>query len=283
MTEKICLLTGGTDGIGKATALKLHDRGYKVIIVARNKEKAAALVQAVNTFSGGRARLEYLVADLSSLSQVNRMLETVKAKYHRLDVLINNAGIVLPKRTVTADGFETTFQVNYLSPFIITNSLLDLLRESDNGRILNVVSDVYKFGKFDLDNIHGTHRYNPIGAYAASKLYLLLFSEELAARIGEGVTVNALHPGIVRTNMSTQMQNFPFVFKLIMFIAKPFAVAPEKAAEAPVLLATSDTMRHVTGKYFERSKMVNPHSKFNTPGNRSKLWYRSMDHWSAHR
>src|SRR5215469_13078762 len=112
MTEKICLITGATDGLGKATALKLLAQGYKVIIVARNEEKAAAFVHTVNAASRGRSKLEYLIADLSSLSQVNRMLEIVKAKYPRLDLLINNAGIVLPGGTVTSDGFETTFQVN---------------------------------------------------------------------------------------------------------------------------------------------------------------------------
>lgn len=279
MTEKVCLITGATDGIGKATAIQLHSRGYRVVIVARNMKKVASLLQEIG-LPDSPPKLDYLLADLSSLSQVNEMLEAFKQKYQRLDILINNAGVVMPTARLTEDGFETTFQVNYLSPFVITNSLLEHLGKSDDGRIINVTSSVYTLGKFDPANIYAEGRYSAIEAYSTSKLYLLLFTEALAGKIG-GITANAMHPGIVKTNMSTQVQGFPFLFKVISFIALPFAISPEKAASASLYLATSDSVRHVTGKYFVNSKIVETSSRFNTPDNRQKLWDLSLYIWNS--
>src|SRR5579859_4720749 len=148
MKEKICLITGATDGIGKATAFKLANQGYKLVIVGRNAEKLASLVREM-TNTGRGIKPDHFVADLSSLEQVSRMLQQFQSRYDRLDVLINNAGVVMPVGKTTVDGLETTFQVNYLSPFIITNSLLGHLKNSEDGRVVNVTSNVYAMGKFD--------------------------------------------------------------------------------------------------------------------------------------
>jgi len=279
MTEKICLITGATDGIGKATAIALVGQGFRVVIVARSLKKISHLMSEIS-IPGVPRKIDYLVADLSSIDQVIAMLDTFRRRYDRLDLLINNAGVVMPTAKLTEDGIETTFQVNYLAPFIITNSLLPHLGRSEAGRIINVTSSVYALGKFDLDKIYATANYSAITAYSTSKLYLLMFTEELAGRIN-GITANSLHPGIVRTKMSTQVQGFPFLFKLISFVALPFAITPEKAAVTPLFLATSDTVRKVTGKYFVHSKIVRANSKFNTPGNRQKLWELSMNIWKA--
>jgi retinol dehydrogenase-12 len=282
MKEKICLITGATDGIGKATARKLVDQGYRLVIVGRNREKVASFVREIaNTGKG--INPDYIIADLSSLEEVNRMVEIFKERYDRLDVLINNAGVVMPVGKATVDGFETTFQVNYLAPFIITNSLLGHLKKSANGRIVNVTSNIYAMGKFDARGMYVEARYSAIGAYAASKLYLLMFTEELARRVGEGVTVNCLHPGIVKTNMATQVRDFPLIFKVISFIALPFAITPEKGAETTTLLATSDTVRNVTGKYFANSRQAKTKNKFDTPQNRKVLWDISTELWTNSR
>ena len=154
---------------------------------------------------------------------------------------------------------------------------------SGAGRIINVISNLYALGKFDLGGVKGGGRYNAINVYAATKLYLLMYTEELARRInGGGVTANSMHPGIVRTNMSTQVQGFPFVFRLISAIAMPFAIAPEKAAVIPLLLATSDSVAGITGKYFANSKVAKTKSKFNTAENRRELWDFSEKIWESY-
>jgi retinol dehydrogenase 12 len=279
MTEKICLITGATDGIGKATALALVARGFKVVVIARNMEKVSAFIREIEV-PGTTKKVDYILADLSSMDQVIAMLDTFRQRYDRLDLLINNAGIVMPFAKLTEDGFETTFQVNYLAPFIITNSLLEHLGRSEAGRIINVTSSVYALGKFDLGKIDSITNYSAITAYSTSKLYLLMFTEELAGRV-KGLTANSMHPGIVRTKMSTQVQGFPFLFKMISFVAMPFAIAPEQAAVTSLFLATSETVSKVTGKYFVNSKMVKTNSKFDTPVNRGKLWDHSMNIWKA--
>lgn len=192
-------------------------------------------------------------------------------------------GIGMPKASLTKDGIETTFQVNYLAPFIITNSLLDHLKRSDGGRIINVTSSVYALGKFTPENIHSTDKYSAISTYSTSKLYLLMFTEELSGRINGGTTVNSMHPGIVKTKMSTQVKGFPVLFKVISALALPFAITPEKAAVTMVFLATSDSVKATTGKYFVNSKPVKTKSKFDSAANRQKLWDISMKIWETNK
>jgi NAD(P)-dependent dehydrogenase (short-subunit alcohol dehydrogenase family) len=280
--EKIALITGATDGIGKAIAKTLADHGYRIILAARNAVKAEAVIAEI-TASNPATRLEPIVADLSSLPQVDRLTRAVLERYDRLDVLINNAGVVMPNRQVTTDGFETTFQVNYLSPFILTNSLLPLLRASGAGRIINLSSSVYSLGKFNPALVRDAGRYSAITTYATTKLYLLLFTKSLAERIGAKITANAMHPGIVRTNMSMNTEGFPAIFKIISALALPFAITPEKAAETALLLAASDSVRGISGEYFTNGKMVPTKTKFDTPGNRQLLWDLTMQTWQESR
>jgi retinol dehydrogenase 12 len=201
MDKPICLITGATDGIGKVTATALAGKGYAVVLAARYQAKAATVTKEIVASTGNRD-VDYLTADLTSLAQLHRLAETFTLRYPRLDVLINNAGIVMPTRAVTEDGYETTFQVNYLLQFCLTHLLLNELKRSPQGRIINLSSSVYRAGKFDPDNLQGEHRFSTIGAYAASKLLVLLFTIELAHRLEPTrVTANAVHPGIVRTPM----------------------------------------------------------------------------------
>jgi NAD(P)-dependent dehydrogenase (short-subunit alcohol dehydrogenase family) len=201
MDKPICLITGATDGIGKVTATALARKGYAVVLAARNEAKAATVTREIVASTGNRD-VGYLTADLTSLAQLHRLAETYMVRYPRLDVLINNAGIVMPQRVLTEDGYETTFQVNYLAQFYLTQLLLNELKKSPAGRVINLSSSVYRAGKFDPDNLQSEQQFSTIGTYAASKLCVLLFTIEMAHRLRPTrVTANAVHPGIVRTPM----------------------------------------------------------------------------------
>ena len=198
MTNPICLITGATEGVGKVTALELARKGFTVVVAARHASKALALEQDIERATGN-TRCEHIVVDLESLDQVRQLAETFGRRFSALDVLINNAGVFLPTRSLTEDGFETMFQVNYLSPFLLTNLLLEKLQNSTQGRIVNLSSSVYAIGRFDADNLQSQKRFSVPGTYAATKLFVLMFTEELAGRLAAtSVTANAVHPGIVR-------------------------------------------------------------------------------------
>ncbi|KLO43353.1 hypothetical protein ABW17_09815 [Mycobacterium nebraskense] len=274
MDKPICLITGATDGIGKVTATALARKGYAVVLAARNDAKAATVASDIVTSTGNRD-VSYLTADLRSLAQLRRLAETFMVRYPRLDVLINNAGVIMPQRELTEDGYETTFQVNYLAQFYLTQLLLDALEKSPQGRVINLSSSVYRAGKFDPDNLQSERRFSTIGAYAASKLCVLLFTIELAHRIAPTrVTANAVHPGIVRTPMMRGAQG---VFRAISYGALPFSRSPDKGAATSVFLADSPDAAQTSGKYFANAKSKNVKTAHNTQENRDYLWNLSMD------
>ena len=218
MNNPICLITGATDGVGKVTALELAKLGFTVVIAARNANKAKSLVDEIAA-STGNSSCDFIVADLASLSQVRQLAQAFRRRYASLDVLINNAGVFLPARTETEDGYETMLQVNYLSPFLLTMLLLDRLRTAEQGRIINLSSSVYTLGKFDPNSFQGTQNFSVPGTYASTKLFVLMFTEELARRLkGTAVTANAVHPGIVRTRMMLQA---PGVLRLVSYVSLP--------------------------------------------------------------
>jgi NAD(P)-dependent dehydrogenase (short-subunit alcohol dehydrogenase family) len=274
MNKPICLITGATDGIGKVTATALARKGYAVVLAARNEAKAATVAREIVASTGNRD-VDYLTADLRSLAQLHRLTETFTLRYPRLDVLINNAGIIMPQRVLTEDGYETTFQVNYLAQFYLSQLLLSELEKSPQGRVINLSSSVYRAGKFDPDNLQGEHRFSTIGAYAASKLCVLLFTVELAHRLEPiRVTVNAVHPGIVRTPM---MRGAPGVFRAISYAALPFSRSPGQGAATSVFLAGSPDAAQISGQYFANGKSKNVKTAYNTQENRDLLWTLSMD------
>jgi retinol dehydrogenase 12 len=273
MDKPICLITGATDGIGKVTATALARKGYAVVLAARNEAKAATVTTEIVTSTGNRD-IDYLIADLSSLAQLHRLAETFMVRYPRLDVLINNAGIIMPRRVLTEDGYETTFQVNYLAQFYLTQLLLNELEKSPQGRVINLSSSVYRAGKFDPDNLQSERQFSTIGAYAASKLCVLLFTIELAQRLKPTrVTANAVHPGIVRTPM---MRGAPGLFRLISYAALPFSRSPDKGAATSTYLAGSPAAAQISGHYFANAKVQKVKTACNTQENRELLWSLSM-------
>jgi NAD(P)-dependent dehydrogenase (short-subunit alcohol dehydrogenase family) len=274
MKNPICLITGATEGVGKVTALELAKKGFTIVVAARSANKAEALAKEIETSTGSKS-CDYIVADLGSLRQVRNLAETFRRRYSTLDVLINNAGIFLPTRTETEDGFEMMFQVNYLSPFLLTNLLLDELRKSEQGRIINLSSSVYSLGKFDPHNLQSEKRFSVLGAYAATKLFVLMFTEELARRLtATSVTANAVHPGIVRTRMMLQA---PGALRLMSYLSLPFSISPLQGARTTVYLASSPEVKGISGQYFAKSKRRAVKNKFDTPENRALLWDLSLN------
>jgi NAD(P)-dependent dehydrogenase (short-subunit alcohol dehydrogenase family) len=269
----ICLITGGTEGVGAATALGLALRGFQVVIVARNPIKAVRVRAELEATTG--AHIDVIAGDLTRLSDVVHIAEAFKARHPRLDVLINNAGVMLARRQVTEDGLEATWQVNYLSAFLLTQLLLGELKKSEQGRIINLSSSAYTSGKLTPDDQHRESRYSAIDAYAASKLAMLLFSVELARRLKDTpITVNAVHPGVVRTQMLATAEG---VFKLIALLATPFAASPDKGAETSIHLASSPEVATTSGRYFVKARPRPVKSRFNTDAAREALWRSSLE------
>jgi NAD(P)-dependent dehydrogenase (short-subunit alcohol dehydrogenase family) len=266
LTRKICLLTGANAGIGKVTAQKLADLGAMVVMVCRNKEKGEAALDEIQKKSGN-ANVELIVADLSSQSEIRRLADEFKARHSRLDVLVNNAGVYLPKRTLTVDRIETTFAVNHLAYFLLTNLLLEVLKQSASSRIISVSSEAHKFGKIEFDNLQGEREYRGIPAYSNSKLANVLFTRELAQRLaGTKVTANSLHPGAVATGI---FRNTP---RPVEWLIKMVTMNPEKGAETSVYLATSGEVEGISGKYFEKKLEKYPSRSAQDDALALRLW-----------
>jgi len=251
MQNKICLITGTTSGIGQATAMALAKMGATVIVVGRNKERCQNTVAKIKRETGN-SKVDYLLADLSVQSQIRQLVTDFKSRYDHLDVLVNNAGAINFFRRVSVDSIEMTFALNHLAYFLLTNLLLDMLKASAPARIVNVASNSHLGQHLDFDNLELKHGYNPMRAYGRSKLCNLYFTYELARRLeGTGVTVNAMHPGFVATNMGA---NNGWLVKLFLPLIHRKSLTPEQGASTVVYLASSPDVEGVTGKYFVRER-----------------------------
>ena len=250
MSSKVCLVTGANSGIGKETALALAKMNARVMMVCRDRARGEAALQEVKQQSGNTA-LELMLCDLSSQKSTRQFADDFKATHDRLDVLVNNAGVYLRKRTLTTDGIESTFAINHLAYFLLTNLLLDILKRSAPSRIINVASDAHAYGKVDFENLQGEKKYGGARAYANSKLENIVFTYALARRLeGTGVTVNCLHPGAVATGI------FRALPKPLEAIIKLFTLSPEKGAETSIYLASSPDVEGVNGKYFVKKAVA---------------------------
>ena len=273
MEQPICLITGATEGVGKATAVALAKKGFRVVLAARNAAKAEALARELTALGDGVA--DHIVADLASLRQTRALAATFSRRYPRLDVLINNAGVFLPTRTETEDGFETTYQINYLSHFLLTQLLLGELEKSEQGRIVNLSSSVYAVGRFDPRNLQSEEKFSVLGTYSASKLFMLMFTRELARRLaGTRVTANAVHPGIVRTRMMLRAPGL--AFRTMSYLSLPFSISAERGARTSVHLASSPELASVSGAYFTPVGRAEAKNRFDTEENRAALWELSL-------
>jgi NAD(P)-dependent dehydrogenase (short-subunit alcohol dehydrogenase family) len=267
--NRTCLITGANSGIGRVAAGALAANGATVIMVCRDRVRGEAARAEIRRITNND-RVELLIADLSEQRQIRRLAAEVKERYSELHVLINNAGIWNDKREVTVDGYETTWALNHLAYFLLTQELIDLLKASAPARIINVASDYHKLGHIDFDDIRLNRGYSGGKAYGQSKLANVIFTYELARRLkGTGVTANCLHPGAVNTNF---FNNVKGLFGILTWIGKPFLRTPAKGAETVVWLASSPEVEGVTGKYFfdRREKQSSPESYDQNVA--SKLW-----------
>jgi NAD(P)-dependent dehydrogenase (short-subunit alcohol dehydrogenase family) len=269
MGEKVCLITGATSGIGKTTAMGLATLGASVVMVGRDRGKSEAVMAEIKEKSGNTS-VDLMLADLSSQEEIRRLADVFKEAYPRLDVLINNAGLFRSKRFTTADGLETTFAVNHLAYFLLTNLLLDVLKTSAPSRIVNVSSGDHTNGTIDFDDLQGEKGYKGPKAYSQSKLATVLFTYELARRLeGTGVTANCLHPGSVNTNFAVSSRS---PFTLLFRAFKPFMRSPEQGADTLVYLAASPEVEGMTDKYLVDRKVKAASDAAYDKTTRKELW-----------
>lgn len=253
MKNKICIITGASSGMGLATAVSLAGMGANLGLVCRNKLKGESVVKNIIEKTRNN-KIELFIADLSSLKEIKNLASAIQAKFPRIDVLINNAGAINPDRIVTVDGYETTFAVNHLAYFCLTNLLLDHLKVSPKARIVNVASQAAMIGKIDLNDLQLEKKYSPTKAYANSKLANIMFTYELARKIeGSNITANCLHPGGVRTNFGKDLKGIAgFIFKKFGGLMR----TAEKGAETIIWLASSQEVQKISGKYFKDKKEI---------------------------
>ncbi len=249
LTGKVCMITGATNGIGKSAALALAGLGPSLVLVARDRNRGEQTVEEIIRKTGNR-QVELMLADLSSQQQIRQLAKNFLAKERPLHILLNNAGVIMLRRQETEDGVETTFAVNHLAYFLLTELLLERIKASAPARIVNTASDAHASagGRLDFEDLQSRKRYSLTKVYGKSKLANILFTRELARRLeGTGVTANSFHPGFVGSGFA---RNNGVLASLGMTLLRPFARSPEKGAETAVYLCASAEVEGVTGKYF---------------------------------
>ncbi|MEP6985409.1 MAG: SDR family oxidoreductase [Chloroflexota bacterium] len=271
MQGKTVLISGATNGIGKQSALDLAKMGAQVVIIGRNKAKTEETLREIQTGSGNKD-VHALIADLSSMAEVRRVAADFRKQFSGLDVLLNNAGGVFASRQETVDGYEMTFALNHLSYFLLTNLLLDMVKASAPSRIVNVSSDAQSAASINFDDLQSKQSYGMGGfrAYGQSKLMNVMFTYELARRLaGTGVTVNALHPGVVNTGFG---RNNKGLMNVAMNVLSLFTMKPEDGAKTSVYLASSPEVEGVTGKYFDKCKAKKSTAPSYDEAAQKRLW-----------
>ena len=270
MAGKVVLITGGTGGIGKATAIGLATMGARAGITGRDLARAEQAAADIRATSGNPA-VDAFAADMTSQAEVRRLAGDVLDAYPRLHVLVNNVGGFWAHRHPTADGLEHTFALNHLASFLLTNLLLDRLKASAPARVVNVSSGAQSMGQIEFDDLQGARNYSGQRAYNQSKLATIMFTNELARRLeGTGVTANSLHPGVVRTNFGAEDQA-PF-FAVISRLILPLLKTPAQGAQTPIYLASSPDVDGVTGKFFANRKPKTANKIAYDPDMTAKLW-----------
>jgi len=268
MQGQVCVVTGATSGIGKAAAAALAQQGAEIIVVGRDPARAEATAAAIQ--AGGAPPPKVEIADLARLDQVRALAGRLNQTLDRIDVLINNAGLVLNERRLTPDGYEYVFAVNHLAPFLLTNLLRPKLTASAPARVITVSSDAHTAARLDLDDPNLEHGWSSWRSYSNSKLANILFTRELAGRLdGTGVTANCLHPGVVRTGFGRDARP---LMRVGITIAKPFMLSPDRGADTMVYLASSPDVAAKTGGYYVKRQLREPSAAARDDGLARRLW-----------
>jgi retinol dehydrogenase 14 len=270
MAGKCVLITGGSAGIGKATALGLAALGARVAITGRDRARAEVAAIEIRTATGN-PDVDAFGADLSSQAEVRRLAAEVLDAYPRLDVLVNNVGGYRATRHATADRLEHTFALNHLAAFLLTNLLLDRLKASAPARIVTVSSNAQSLGTIDFEDLQGERRYSGQDAYNQSKLASVMFTYELARRLaGTGVTVNVLHPGVVNSGFGAEDPSR--IFKFLVPFWRPFMKTPQQGAATSIYLASSPEVEGVTGAYFADGRLQTSNRASYDVAAAARLW-----------
>ena len=274
LENKVCLITGATNGIGEESAKALNNMGAEIVFVARNEEKGNFFKQQLKNDSGRDATM--IIANLSSQAEVKRAANEFLALEKPLDILLNNAGIMNRQRTETVDGLEEVFSVNHLAYFTLSLMLLDKLKQTENSRVINVASGAHQFVKdMNFDDLQSEKTFKPLQVYGQSKLANILFTKSLSEKLlNSGVTVNCLHPGFVSTGIGSNNKG---IWNLLMFLAKPFAKKSNKGAETSIYLCSSPAVKNISGEYFVDCTVEKVSEAANDPKQAEKLWDISVE------
>jgi retinol dehydrogenase-14 len=268
MTGRVCVITGASRGIGKASAEALAGLGASLVLVCRRQADGDKVASEISRHSA--AVPDVVTADLSSQSEIRRAAGEIRERHPTLHVLINNAGVFTRRRQLTVDGLEQQFAVNHLAYFLFTNLLLDCLRAGAPSRIINVSSGAHSGSQLDFADLQGERSYDGNRAYSQSKLANILFTYELARRLrGTGVTANCLHPGVIATRLLADYMGVPAAGGAL---ARTFGAKPEKGAETIVYLASSQEVEGVTGKYFVNKRPVTSSRESYDEAAARRLW-----------
>ena len=268
LSGKTCLITGPTQGIGKAATLAIAKLGANLVLVVRDGQRGRDLADELR--AAGNPNVELIIADLSSQAEVRRAAAEFLARHDRLHLLINNAGAIFMDRKESVDGLEMTLALNHLGYFLLTNLLLDVLKKSAPARVVHVASRAHVRGTIRFDDLQSKQSYGGWSAYSQSKLANILFSAELSRRLsGTGVTSNCLHPGVVSTGFG---KNNRGLMSFLIKLYSSFARTPEKGAETTIFLATSPAVEGISGQYFSDCKAVEPSPEARDPEVAKRLW-----------
>ncbi|MBV8735250.1 MAG: SDR family NAD(P)-dependent oxidoreductase [Solirubrobacterales bacterium] len=265
----LVVITGATRGIGRAAAVEMARQGAEVALVGRDPDRVEASVEEARATQGG-ARVHGHVANLTLMANVRELAQELLERYDHIDVLANNAGALFASRKVTAEGFEQTFALNHLAPFLLTDLLRERLRD---GRVVTTASDAHRSGHLDLDDLQSERSYGSMRAYGTTKLCNILFTRELARRAPE-LHANCFHPGVVRTGFG---KNDNGIWKVLTTIGSPMMRSSKRGARSLVWLALSDEAGQLDGEYIEDEKVVSPSRQARDGDLARGLWNRSAE------
>ena len=252
MQHKNIIITGATDGIGLAAAKSIAKKGYHVSLVGRNPDKGKKALEAIIEYSGNE-NLDFFECDLSLVANVKDLADRIKQKHSKIDVLLNNAGGANKTKQITSEGLEKTFATNQMNYFVLSTELLNILSESNDGRIVNVASNAHIGAEVDYANINSEKSFSAWTSYCVSKLMNIMFTYQLSA-MQDRVSVNVLHPGFVDTNIAGNEGNL--IKYIVKFGAKMFARTVDNGADSSIYLSTSDEVNGVSGKYFFKCRQI---------------------------